>query len=641
MTRPSGLFCSSMQKRIYGLETEYALLYYPLNPGSPTPSQKHIYELFSDVLQQHYACAPAWYRKQGQFLANSLLLHYEARGDSYYQGLIEGCTPECLSPRELLIYQRSLDEILRDLVSKTEERLATKGFVGRLVIGKNSTDTHGNTYGCHENYLVDDPVYPPLWILYPLSLLVVLAIGVPILWMLCTVILLVLALFVASLIGTYLSAILSNLPFVGWPFLLLERVFRTPLRVVERVPEQEWFKILNSVTQLSFLPPAALLSAILSRTTFRPIRKSLTPFLITRPLFTGSGYLALEEEAPGLHLSQRALAIRSVAKIFWDDLNKPIYDLKNFIFEIGSPLRRHKRLHILFSDSNMSEVSQYLKVGTTGLVLKMIESGYDFGALEVRRPVQALRRVSRLGHGALLDLRRGGQKSALQVQREYLAAARRFVSSSPEAEEEDRRIVDLWEETLHGLDENPMALCGRIDWVIKKRMMDAAILERTTWHRFSQWGRIIEKLRSLTGEGQDFGDSSFDGLKAAVGEEEFETLRRMAESAGLETEEFQFFYDLYYQVKKLDLRYHEISGEGGYYGWLEQTQMVERITTEDELEEARKKPPRFTRAHIRGHYVSLSADRKYDVLVGWGKIRNRTLKRTIFLDDPFQHELEP
>lgn len=629
-----------MQKRIYGLETEYALLFYPLHSGSPTPSQKHIYELFSEVLQLHYPCAPAWYRKQGLFLANSLLLHYEARGDSYYQGLIEGCTPECLSPKEVLVYQRALDEILRDLVTKTEERLAAKGFVGRLVIGKNSTDTHGNTYGCHENYLVDDPVSPALWVIYPLLLLVVLAIGVPILYVLFLLLLLVLAFFLLAMVGANLCALLSRLPLVGWGFILLGKLFHTPIRMVERIPEHEWFKILNNLLQFSFLPPVAILSLVLSRTTFRRIRRGLTPFIATRTIFTGSGSLTFEEQGSGLHLSQRADAIRSVAKIFWDDLNKPIFDLKNFIFEIGSPLKRQKRLHILFSDSNMSETSQYLKVGTTGLILKMIEAGYDFSALELRSPIRALRQVSRLGHGALLALRNGERKSAVQIQRAYLKAARQFLSTSPEAEEEDRKIADLWEQTLNGLDENPMALGNRIDWVIKKRLMDAAILDRTTWLRFSQWGMILEKLRDMTGGNKDLGTVSFDGIAPIVGEANFLILQEKAEKARLDTEEFQFFNDLYYEVKKIDLRYHEISGEGGYYDWLEQSSLVERMTTEAELEVARKSPPRYTRAHIRGLYVSLSADRKYDVLIGWQKIRNRTLRRTISLDDPFQHELE-
>jgi proteasome accessory factor A len=629
-----------MNKRIYGLETEYALLFYPDNPGSPTPNQKHIYELFSEVLQEQYVCAPAHYRKQGLFLANSLLLHYEARGDSYYQGMIEGCTPECLSPKELLVYQRVLDDTLKDLVTRTQERLAERGFLGRLVIGKNSIDTHGNSYGCHENYLIEDPVYRPLWVIYPLLVLTVLAIGVPIVWVLAATFVFLLSIYFCAVAGKQICRFLSRLPGIGWAFGLLETVWGLPIKVVERVPETEWLKIVNYVMQFAFLLPVTLLSKVLSWTTFRAVRRSLTSFVVTRTIFSGSGSLAFDEDAPGLHLSQKADAIRSVMKIFWDDDNKPIFDIKNFIFEITSALKSFKRLHILYSDSNMSEVSQYLKIGATGLVLKMIEAGTDFGHLELRSPVKALHKVSRFGHGALLKLRNGQQKSALQVQREYLAAAHGFVAQGLGITEEDRLVVMLWEDILEQLDKNPMGLGMQLDWVIKKRMMDEFILERTNWLKFSQWGRIIQKLREMTGGEVNFSDWSFDSLRQALSERQFRTLSRMATEDGLNTEEFQLYCDLFFEIKKLDLRYHEISSEGGYYEWLEQNDMVKRLTRPDELEIALKLPPPYTRANIRGHYVAWSAKQNHDVVIGWRKIRDRTLRRTIYMDDPFEHEIE-
>ena len=630
-----------MRKRIYGLETEYALLFYPDSPGSPTPNQKLIYEVFSDVLRENYPCAPALYRKQGQFLSNSLLLHYEARGDSYYHGLIEGCTPECLSPRELITYQRALDDILQDLIGRTEERMAARGFVGRLVLGKNSADTHGNSYGCHENYLVEDPVSRPLWVIYPLLVVTVLAIGVPILWGVTAAFVFLLTLFLATVAARHVCGLLARLPGIGWLFDWLETLLALPNKLVERIPEQEWLKVVNYVMQFAFLPPVALLSVVLSRMTFRPMRRSLTSFLATRTVFTGSGRLAFEEDAPGLHLSQKAEAIRSVMKIYWDDQNKPIYDIKNFIFEIGSALRSRKRLHILFSDSNMSEFAEYLKIGTTSIVIRMIESGVDFGSLELRRPVRALRKVSRFGHGALLELRNGEQRSALQIQREYLASAKRFIEQDPDTTEEERDIVQRWAETLDQLDKNPALLGDRIDWAIKKRVMDEHLLGRTNWVRFSQWGAIVEKLRQLTGGEVDFSEYSFDGLRSVLDRSDFDRLERTAQEAGLDTEEFQFFYDLFFEVKKMDLRYHEISAEGGYYDWLRGASNVETLTREEDLSEARTSPPPHTRANIRGNCVARGVTNRHELLVGWRKIRNRTLRKTIFIDDPFAYEIEP
>jgi hypothetical protein len=629
-----------MQKRIYGLETEYALLYYPDNPGSPTPNQKHIYELFADVLQENYATAPALYRKQGLFLGNSSLVHYEARGDNYYHGVIEGCTPECISPKEVLTYQRATDSILREMITKTEERLANQGFRGRLVLGKNSTDAHGNSYGCHENYLVEDPVYSPLWLLYPLVILCVILIGIPILWTLGAAFVTVLFLFLSSAVLRQLSALLSRIPLIGFGFELFERLFSTPLRFVERIPEQKWLKVLNYIMQFAFLPPVALLSFVLSRTTFRAVKRNLTSFLATRIIFTGAGFLTFDEEAPGLHLSQKATYIRSVMKIFWDDLNKPIYDIKNFIFEIGAPLRKHKRLHLLCSDSNMSEISEYLKVGTTGLVLQMIEAGVDFSDLQVKSPVAAMKLVSKIGPGVLLELENGERMSALQIQRKYLEAARNFLSETRKGVREDILIVELWTEILERLDENPGALSAQHDWAIKKRLMDECILERTNWLKFSQWGTVIEKLRELAEDPVDFSEYSFDGLQRVLSESRFAILEAMTQKLELDTEEFQFFYDLCYEIKKIDLRFHEISSEGGYYDWLSKEDMVRKLIRDEELDLARTTPPRYTRANIRGYYVAMCARQHYDMQVGWRKIKNRTLKKTILMDDPFRHELD-
>jgi proteasome accessory factor A len=630
----------AMQKRIYGLETEYALLYYPDNSGSPSPNQKHIYELFADVLQENYATAPALYRKQGLFLGNSILVHYEARGDSYYHGVIEGCTPECISPKEVLTYQRATDSILREMITKTEERLANQGFRGRLVIGKNSSDAHGNSYGCHENYLVEDPVSPLVWLLYPVVILFVILIGVPILWLLGAAFVTILFIFLSSAVLRQISALLSRIPLLGFVFELFERLFSAPIRFVERVPEQEWLKVLNYIMQFAFLPPVALLSFVLSRTTFRGVRRNLTSFLATRIIFTGAGFLTFDEDAPGLHLSQKATYIRSVMKIFWDDLNKPIYDIKNFIFEIGAPLRKHKRLHLLCSDSNMSEISEYLKVGTTGLVLQMIEGGADFSDLQLKSPVDALKLVSKIGPGTLLELANGERMSALQIQRKYAETARRFLSEARNGEREDALIVELWTEILDRLDENPGALSAQLDWAIKKRLMDEYILERTNWLKFSQWGTVIEKLRELAEDPVDFSDYSFDGLQRVLSGSRFEILETMAERLKLDTEEFQFFYDLFYEIKKMDFRFHEISSEGGYYDWLSEEEMVRKLIRDEELELARTTPPRYTRANIRGHYVSMCARQHYDMQIGWRKIKNRTLKKTILMDDPFHHELD-
>ena len=132
-----------MQKRIYGLETEYGIIFTP--EGRKTlPVEKAIRFLFEKLITtEHFL---------NVFLEN---------GARFYQDT--GChpeyaTPECASPRDLVIFDRAGERILEDLQLYAEEKIREERVPGKLSIFKNNTDFVGNSYGCHENYLVDRDV---------------------------------------------------------------------------------------------------------------------------------------------------------------------------------------------------------------------------------------------------------------------------------------------------------------------------------------------------------------------------------------------------------------------------------------------------------------------------------------------------
>src|SRR5207302_8798712 len=89
---------------------------------------------------------------------------------------------------------------------------------------------------------------------------------------------------------------------------------------------------------------------------------------------------------------------------------------------------RYRRLHVIVGDSNMSEVATFLKIGTTALVLDMIEDGFFDRDYSLQSPVQAIRDIS---HDPTLKetikLKDGRSISALQLQQEYLEYAARYV----------------------------------------------------------------------------------------------------------------------------------------------------------------------------------------------------------------------
>src|SRR2546421_210608 len=119
---------------------------------------------------------------------------------------------------------------------------------------------------------------------------------------------------------------------------------------------------------------------------------------------------------------------------------------------------RYRRLHVIVGDSNMSEVATYLKIGTTALVLDMIEDGFFDRDYSLQSPVQAIRDIS---HDPTLKeaikLKDGRTISALQMQLEYLEYATRYVDSiSPDPATKD--VLARWTDVLTKLETDPMQL---------------------------------------------------------------------------------------------------------------------------------------------------------------------------------------
>jgi proteasome accessory factor A len=140
---------------------------------------------------------------------------------------------------------------------------------------------------------------------------------------------------------------------------------------------------------------------------------------------------------------------------------------------LGSLLGRRQRLQVTVGDSNMAQWAEYLKVGTTLLVLDAIEAGDLADAPRLWWPLRALRAIC-----ADPDLRatvplQGGQCwTALQLQRYYLDGCRRFVRRRGADDREACEVLRVWEETLDALEEDPSRLIGRLDWVTKRHLLD-------------------------------------------------------------------------------------------------------------------------------------------------------------------------
>src|SRR5947209_19506107 len=132
---------------------------------------------------------------------------------------------------------------------------------------------------------------------------------------------------------------------------------------------------------------------------------------------------------------------------------------------------RYRRFHVILGDSNMSEWATAMKIGTTALVLDLIERG-QAPQLEIAQPVDANKSISRdRTYDWIIELKDGRKISAIDVQRIYLRAASKLWRDPPD--HEHAWILREWEDVLNDLERDAVSTRDRVDWAAKKFLLDA------------------------------------------------------------------------------------------------------------------------------------------------------------------------
>ncbi len=195
------------------------------------------------------------------------------------------------------------------------------------------------------------------------------------------------------------------------------------------------------------------------------------PFLITRQIFAGAGKMGIEAESasgqPGVfQISQRADFFSTLVSI--DTMNKrPLVNTRD---EPHADPAKYRRFHVIIGDSNMSEWATALKVGTTALVLELIERG-EAPEIEIAQPIQATKSISRdQNHDWIIELADGRKISAIDVQRLYLKAAQKICLTS---DSETSWLLAEWENVLNDLERDVGLTRDRVDWMAKKILLSA------------------------------------------------------------------------------------------------------------------------------------------------------------------------
>ena len=440
--------CNRMKRRIFGLESEYGV----------TCTREGQSLLTADILARYLFDEVTPYpRTPNIFLENGARLYVDTGFHPEY------ATPECDNLLDLVAYDRAGERILEDLVLRTDRRLPEHGVTGHVQAFKNNTDSAGNSYGCHENYLVSRDT----------------------------------------------------------PFLCLV--------------------------------------------------EALIPFLVSRQIFAGAGRIHRGPRGTEYHLSQRAEHISE--ELSGSTVSgRPIINTRD---EPHADAERFRRLHVIVGDSNMSEVATYLKVGTTALVLDMIEDGFLFQDVGLESAVGALRAIS---CDPLLRervrLKNGRAYTAVEIQLVYLEACQAYarrVGVDANAES----LLSRWCEVLARLAKDPMVARREVDWVSKKALIEGYTLK----HR-----------------------CSLDDPRVAL----------------------------------LDLQYHDVRSDRGLYRLLDRRGEVDTLIRDEVVERARHRPPQTTRARLRGDFIRRANLRGWEYQVDWGYVRRMgPADETVVCQDPF------
>jgi Pup amidohydrolase len=213
---------------------------------------------------------------------------------------------------------------------------------------------------------------------------------------------------------------------------------------------------------------------------FAELAARITPFLVTRQVFTGAGRVGLGQrgETPGFQMSQRADYMEAEVGLE-TTLRRPIVNTRD---EPHADPDRWRRLHVIIGDANLLEVATYLKLGTTSLVLWLIERAAagevrDLAAavdrLALADPVAAVHAVSHdLTMTERLPLADGRHLTALEIQHEYLAAVRDALVRVGEVDEQTADVLSRWSSVLDRLGTDPSSCAREVEWLAKLRLLE-------------------------------------------------------------------------------------------------------------------------------------------------------------------------
>ncbi|SMF62044.1 proteasome accessory factor PafA2 family protein [Pseudobacteriovorax antillogorgiicola] len=514
---------SDQSHHLLGQETELAIRFQERNGDHP--GNKVIFDYMARAIKSIVKTKPGKrnFIQDQFFVQNGGAVYYEHHPQSLRRGLIESATPECHSAHELILYQRAQEALLIKALPMAQKMMSYDGYEGELSLLKNCRDYEGNTYGSQENY---DSFVAEGWRWYmliacllayvPFALvlkLVYLTLLVPFVMIIFTSKVFIELLLAISSLGP-LEKVLNRIKAgSSWRTFLQSGILRFDFEAEDT--EETLLKVEYSLFYPLFWISYKPLIMLYNQFAFGPQRQAIHSHVISRIIFTGAGSLI---ENDRFILSEKSLAINCFLRRSIHRNDKPLFDCGNLIKEYELALwelfllrvhswatlfKREQRLQIAFSDSNRCHFSEFLKVGSTSLVVRLANDGFLNDAPEFLEPIKALGEVSRdIDLKQTYPMKDGSTMNAIEIQQWYCQRAKEYLQTGP-VNIEDHEVVRLWEQTLATLQRDPAALLGRVDWITKQYLLS------TSGEELDYWGRKKIDLKY-----HELGDGYFEILQS-------------------------------------------------------------------------------------------------------------------------------
>lgn len=438
-------------RRIFGLETEFGL-HLDTQTTRPITPEEVAGHLFHSVVQ--------WGRSSNVFLPNGSRLYIDVGAHPEY------ATAEADSLVDLIALDKAGERIVQDLVAGGEERLRAVGVEGTIHLYKNNTDSAGNSYGCHENYLVR------------------------------------------------------------------------------------------------------------RRADFKAFASDLLPFLVTRQIVTGAGCITRTPQGAHFSFSPRA-------DHMWEGMSSATTRSRPMINTRDEPhanAELYRRMHVIVGDSTMAEPTTLVKMGSTDLILRLMEARVVMPGLALAREMQAIRDVAHdLTGEATVELADGRRLTAVEVQQAYIDLVRSHLGGIITQSAEVDSILDLWQRGVDAVRTQDFSLVDtELDWAIKLKIVR----------------RYQERLACRLDDPR---------------------------------------------LARLELAFHDVSPAHGLFYRLQAQGLVRRIVDDARVEKAMTTAPTSTRAHLRGAFVQAAVAAGRDYTVDWVHLKvTGEESRTVLLKDPFR-----